>query len=106
MTEGLSCVTEKLQESVDHDPPSQAENVNINITEQKPFQPTNFKFPRKGIWQTNLRISTMQSGLQNLLGFTITNKTILCYVLFVHNNMKNLIFTLPIRVYLYLKRLL
>ena len=48
MIEELPCASEQPQIQVEHNhPATQAEQVNVNMTQQKPFQPINFNFPRK-----------------------------------------------------------
>ena len=48
MNRELPCISEQPQVQVQHNhPAAQAEQVNMNMTQQKPSQPINFKFPSK-----------------------------------------------------------
>lgn len=89
--EELTCISEQPQRHVEHEThPSQAENVTVDITQQKPFQPKNFNFPRKRYAKQTRAFQAKWFTEFPWLHYNQDSDSVLCFIYAKENKKLNL----------------
>jgi len=81
LNEDLTSISEQPQGHVENDPhPSQAENVSVDITQQRPFQPKNFNFPKKIYAKQTRAFQAKWFTKFSWLHYNQENDSVLCFI--------------------------